>query len=126
MKLLSRGEKGFTLVEILVVVTILGVLAAIVIPNVVKFMGEGKEEARLAEHHNLQTAVLALLTDADEHYLDEPHLIVQERTEIHDVTATNDDDGTVYYLDDYLIGGQYPLLQAYEILIDGSVRVLGE
>jgi len=119
LKLLSRGEKGFTLLEMLVVVAILGVLASIVIPNVVQFMNEGKEEARQAEHHNLQTAVLALLVDADVRFLDDSYNDRQERSEIHEVTAGDGD----HNLDEYVIGGQWPLLQAYDISRIGSVSV---
>jgi len=121
LKLLRRGEKGFTLLEMLVVVAILGALTAIVIPNVVKFMNEGKEEAMLAEHHNLQTAVLALLVDADVHYLDTYYEDVWERDDVEKVKATV--DGTEYTLDKYLIGGQYPLQQHYNIWRNGSVSV---
>ena len=121
MKLLSRGEKGFTLIEILAVVAILGVLAAIVIPNVVQFMGEGKEEARQAEQHNLQTSVLALLADADVHFLDDNYIGVQEKADLEAVTAGTAPDN--HSLDEYIIGGQYPLLQAYDISKIGSVSV---
>jgi len=121
LKLLSRGEKGFTLLEMLVVVAILGVLASIVIPNVVKFMNEGKEEARQAEHHNLQTAVLALLVDADVRWLDKNYSGVQEKTEVEAVTAGTAPNN--HSLDEYIIGGQYPLLQAYDISRIGSVSV---
>ena len=58
------GEKGFTLIELLVVIAILGVLAAVAVPNVGKFMGRGKTEAREAELHNVQTAVIAMLADS--------------------------------------------------------------
>jgi len=58
-----RKERGFTLIELLIVVAILGVLAAVVVPNVGRFLGRGQEEARRAEFHDVSTAVTALMVE---------------------------------------------------------------
>ena len=63
MRIPERGEKGFTLIELLIVVAILGVLAAVVIPNVGRFIGRGETEAGQTEKTNVQTAVIAMMTD---------------------------------------------------------------
>jgi type IV pilus assembly protein PilA len=51
------NQKGFTLVELLIVVAILGVLAAVVVPNVVGLAGKGQDEAAKTELSNIQTAM---------------------------------------------------------------------
>ena len=63
MKIPVRSEKGFTLIELLIVVAILGVLAAVVIPNVGRFIGRGEGEAADTEFANVQSAVVALMVD---------------------------------------------------------------
>jgi len=52
-----RGEKGFTLVELLIVFTLLAVLAAIMIPNVSGFVQYGQTQSAAAEKSVIQTAM---------------------------------------------------------------------
>lgn len=54
---------GFTLIELLVVVGIMAALAAILVPNVARFVGTGKTEGADWELHTLQTAMDTAITD---------------------------------------------------------------
>ena len=61
-KRLHRGQKGFTLMELLIVVAILGVLAAVVIPRFTGLIGRGQAEAAVTELEVVQTAMVAAMT----------------------------------------------------------------
>jgi prepilin-type N-terminal cleavage/methylation domain-containing protein len=57
----SRKEKGFTLVELLIVFTLLAVLAAIMIPSVSGFVAYGQTQAAAAELSVVQTAMDSMM-----------------------------------------------------------------
>ena len=58
-----RRESGFTMIELLVVMVILGLLAALVAPNVFKFGAKGRISAARSQIANFSTALDALALD---------------------------------------------------------------
>jgi len=65
-----HGEAGFSLIELLVVIGILGTLAVVAGVNAGKYIGQGKSAAYDTELHDIQVAVSAMLHDSSAGKLD--------------------------------------------------------
>lgn len=61
-----KRQRGFTLIELLIVIAILGVLAAVVVPNISSFLGTAQIAGANTEAMNVKTASISYLADYGE------------------------------------------------------------
>jgi len=59
----KEGQKGFTLIELMIVIAIIGILAAIAIPQFVAYRQKGYNTSAKSDLKNFQTACQAYFAD---------------------------------------------------------------
>ena len=64
-KLRGTNEKGFTLIELMIVIAIIGILAAIAIPNFINYRNKSYCSAAESDAANLASSIADYFTDPD-------------------------------------------------------------
>lgn len=131
--MLKKNKKGFTLIEIIVVIVILAVLMAVAVPSVLKYINVAQEAPALTEAHAIVTAAQKrviekysqnrtekiVLDQSDNKMIED---FVNEGGTIQDaITITNNEITRLFYK---ASNGLYVLYenQKYTILDEGADR----
>lgn len=124
MKIPKKGEKGFTLVELLIVLAILAVLAAVVIPNVTGMFGRGAQQAYETDLETIQMSCATFYFDLHGGFdagtdrwgdTDEPDTAHRYPNDLGGESAIYLSAGATY--DDYTV---YPLIEAADDAVEDA------
>ena len=59
----SRGESGFTLVELVIAILIVGILATIAIPNYLRYLEKNKETTAISDINTIASQLKSIMMD---------------------------------------------------------------
>lgn len=117
---IKNNKKGFTLVELVIVIAVIAILAAVLIPTFASVIGNANRSAARSEAHNLQVAIMAESKANFDGYCDE--LMVETETSHKYTNAADfkigDEDFTAYVKNFKAVDGT--VVTVYKSTTDGA------
>ena len=111
---------GFTLMEMLVAISIMAVLGAIIVPSLLKYVGTSKSAAQKNELAEIQRDLSAAMADAGVSQIAGSPVNFGNTAHASPPSATNLAIGS-HYLGEYISGGLTECQGEYQVNADGTV-----
>ncbi|NBK97554.1 MAG: prepilin-type N-terminal cleavage/methylation domain-containing protein [Erysipelotrichia bacterium] len=132
MKNLRKNKKGFTLVEVIVVLVILAILIAIAVPSVMKYIDDANEAKYLAQARGAMIAMESEITKdyADDKAVDTGKASTDAITEIDltgeitEIKAFTNADGTGDYISNDKAEVSPNKIKSYRVTFKNGTKVL--
>ena len=107
MKLIKKNnKKGFTLIELVIVIAILAILALILVPAIGKYIGNANDAKNQASARGIYTnAVLAMSTSIEDNYSDVDKATAELSNTDADKIEVYQHEGNVTYIK-YIYGSE--------------------
>ena len=90
----TTNNKGFSLIELIIVIAIMAVLVAIIAPNLTKYLGSSKTKTDDKNLDEVKQQVMNAISDAQTNDITVPTGAVKVQASGSSVTITNGDGGS--------------------------------
>lgn len=91
MKKITKNNKGFSLIELIIVIAIMAVLVAIIAPNLTKYLGSSKQKTDDKNLDEVKQQVLNAISDAETNEITVPVKKIKITASGGTVTVSNGD-----------------------------------
>lgn len=96
-KKMNKNEKGFTLIELIIVIAIIGILAAVLIPKFTGFTDKAKARGVELEARNIAIVLDSLIAEGDTDNYEVGYVAEQANVDEDNLVLDEENDGSFEY-----------------------------